>query len=540
MNDIDLNEDIHQYPIVSNTDSYIETPILQVLDNKYINSYFDKIYCINLARRYDRWNSVEKRLREQNINATRFDAIDGESLIEQNGLTRNELGCLSSHLKIIQDAKIQGYNKILILEDDVYFSNDFQSRIRLIEDLDWKLLYLGGSQYGWDDIDTSKYSYHSKKTLGTFAYAIDKSIYDDLIQEFSQKDAPVDGILVGIQEKYYGQCFTIYPNIVIADVRESDIRDDRDMTSQANKMRWDLKNFYIEGMSPKKKKILLVPDTPNWAFDNIAKSIVKYNPYPDRIQYDIVYVKDIIEKKITLETSNWDLIFVMFEAETRIPDGKNIIRGCYSAFWLEHPEHSPEKLGKSFSNCKGAVFVNPELSRRISPFLPDKFPSSIIYDSSDENIFYPVNGIKNKEFTALFVGKPNRKIKNFSDIEYICKRAGVSLEVCSDVPSKYLVYEYNKADVCINFSTFEGGPQTFAESSLCETPMLIRSTNELSKLIPCFRGDTKEDLVDALKFLKKNRDICKQRGKEARDFVLKNFTYKETAKKFANFFLELK
>jgi glycosyltransferase involved in cell wall biosynthesis len=94
--------------------------------------------------------------------------------------------------------------------------------------------------------------------------------------------------------------------------------------------------------------------------------------------------------------------------------------------------------------------------------------------------------------------------------------------------------------VCINFSTFEGGPQTFAESSLCGTPMLIRSTNELSKLIPCFKGETREDFIDTLKFLKKNRDICRQRGKEARNFVLNNFTYKDTAKKFANFFLKLK
>ena len=121
----------------------------------------------------------------------------------------------------------------------------------------------------------------------------------------------------------------------------------------------------------------------------------------------------------------------------------------------------------------------------------------------------------------------------------ICKQAKVKLEVCANVPSKYLVYEYNKADLCINFSTFEGGPQTFVESALCGTPMLIRNTNELSKLIPCFSGETKEDFIDTLKFLKNNRDVCEHRGKEARQFAINNFTYRDTAKKFADFFMQV-
>ena len=400
-------------------------------------------------------------------------------------------------------------------------------------------MYLGASQCNWTGIGVSDNFYKSKNTFGTFAYAVDMSLYDELIEQFGNKKKQVDRILSDVQEKYYNSCYTFYPNIAIADVEDSDIRDttDIDINKHAITMRWNLDNFELGKQT--KKKILLVPDTYNWAFDNIAKAIVKYNPYPDKIKYSIVYVKDILEKKITVDISKWDLIYVMFEAETSIPDGKNVIRGCYSAFWLEYPQFSPEKLGKSFSNCKGAVFVNPELKRQVMPFLPDKFPTSVIYDSSDENMFYPVKKIKNKEFTVVFVGNPDRKIKNFSDIEYICKQAKVKLEVCANVPSKYLVYEYNKADLCINFSTFEGGPQTFVESALCGTPMLIRNTNELSKLIPCFSGETKEDFIDTLKFLKNNRDVCEHRGKEARQFAINNFTYRDTAKKFADFFMQV-
>ena len=517
-----------------------------------INEYFDKVYCINLDRRPDRWTAVNRRLKKIGIEAYRFSAIDGESLTREDNQTveKNKdkkesdaitstgaMGCLLSHLEVLKNAKANNYKRILIFEDDVHMSNDFEKKISDSSNIEWKLLYLGASQFDWDGIDASTKFYHSKNTYGTFAYAVDVSLYDELIKACSKKEKPVDSVLCEIQKKYYGSCYTFFPNIVVADIEDSDIRENGDTKTYAKRVRWNLRKFLIP--KNKKKKILLVPDTYNWAFDNIAKAIVKYNPYPDKIKYSIVYVKDILEKKITVDISKWDLIYVMFEAETSIPDGKNVIRGCYSAFWLEYPQFSPEKLGKSFSNCKGAVFVNPELKRQVMPFLPDKFPTSVIYDSSDENMFYPVKKIKNKEFTVVFVGNPDRKIKNFSDIEYICKQAKVKLEVCANVPSKYLVYEYNKADLCINFSTFEGGPQTFVESALCGTPMLIRNTNELSKLIPCFSGETKEDFIDTLKFLKNNRDVCEHRGKEARQFAINNFTYRDTAKKFADFFMQV-
>lgn len=286
------------------------------------------------------------------------------------------------------------------------------------------------------------------------------------------------------------------------------------------------------------KKILLVPDVPNWAFDNIASAIVKYNPHPDKIEYDIVYAKDLHnDKKVNI--NDWDLIYVMFEAERILPDGNNIVRGCYSAFWLENTVFTTEKIGNIFSNCRAAVFANPELKRAIFPFLKNNFETAIIYDASDETKFYPIENIKNKEFTVIFVGNTSRPIKNFSTIQHICSQAEVNLEICESVPNKYLIYEYNKADICINFSTFEGGPQTFIEAALCKVPMLIRHTNELSKVIPCFTEETVDDFINALKFLKRNREVCRFKGNEAYNVAIKDFTYKKTAEKFYNFFNSL-
>jgi glycosyltransferase involved in cell wall biosynthesis len=102
-----------------------------------------------------------------------------------------------------------------------------------------------------------------------------------------------------------------------------------------------------------------------------------------------------------------------------------------------------------------------------------------------------------------------------------------------------MVFEYNKADILINFSDFEGGPQTFVEAALCEIPTLIRYNNELAKNIPCFTGKNEDDFISILSYLKENRDLCVKKGKEAYNVTINNFTYKHAAKKFANFFVNV-
>jgi glycosyltransferase involved in cell wall biosynthesis len=360
-------------------------------------------------------------------------------------------------------------------------------------------------------------------------------MYDLLIERIESTKKTIDTILISIQNELYGKCYTFYPNIAIAYVDDSDIRGKLNMSEHAQHMRWELSKFSLT--KNQQKRILLMPDARGWAFDNIAKAVVKYNPHPDKIRYEIVYARDLHQHKCTVNPSEWDLIYVMFEAERIIPRAKNVIRGCYAAYWLENTNHSPRTIGKYFSKCKGAVFANVDLQQKIGQFIPDKFPTEIIHDAADENVFRPVEVDKNEEFTAIFVGNTTRKIKNFSNIVWVCETAGINLRVCENLPHAMLVNEYCKADICINFSTFEGGPQTFIESALCGVPMLIRNTNSLSKIIPCFTGETTEDFVVILNRLKTRRGECKAKGKEAREVALRGFTYKHAAEKFANFFL---
>jgi len=411
---------------------------------------------------------------------------------------------------------------------DNNFNINFSNKIQNIKN--WKMLHLGASQYNWNNIKYIDNFYYSKETQGTFSIAFDESIYDDILRTDNIINLPIDAKLFEIQKKYYKECYTFFPNLTIADVSTSDIRSSRNINSHSIKMKWNL-DLYDDN----KLKVLLLPDVSGWAFDNIAKSIIKYNPYPDKISYTIKYIR----QNPTVNYDDWDYVYIFFEGYTNIPINKNkTVRGCYSSFWLENNLYTPEYIGNSFSKCKGVIFVNDNIANNIIPYLKN-VDHTIIYDSSDDEIFYPIKNNKSNDFNVIFVGNTERKIKNFKDIVDICKITNVNLIVAKNIEHDKLVYEYNKADLCINFSDEEGGPQTFIESALCEIPMLIRDNISLAKYIPCFKGKTKNDFIEIINYLKNNKNECVKIGKLARNVVLNNFTYKIAAEKYTNFFLNL-
>ena len=221
-----------------------------------LNTYFDKIYCLNLKKRENRWIYSNYQFINNNISVERFDAIDGELIdfnneddinlesLSRKGVIENKgaLGCLKSHLEIIKDAKSKNYKRILIFEDDILLSDNFNEEVKKIKDIDWNLLYLGASQFEWSNIKPENELYKCSKTLGTFAYALDISIYDEVLKIEQSYKKSIDNILSDIQ-KFNDKCYTFFPNIVISDVSESDIRSPKSIVEYSKKVKWDLDKF---------------------------------------------------------------------------------------------------------------------------------------------------------------------------------------------------------------------------------------------------------------------------------------------------------
>jgi len=217
-----------------------------------INEYFDKIWCLNLDRRPDKFEKISERFNRLNIKTERFPAIDGKDLnIEDFDLTKYqtankngivyEIACCKSHSEIIKKSKELGSKRIIVFEDDVLFSDEFDIYIQRINKIeDWKVFYLGSSQYDWRVEMYEENFFFAKKTDGFFAYCLDESVFDECIEILNRFEQPADTSITKIQENHYGKCFSFYPSICCADVSSSDIRGERNQTEHSKRMRWTL------------------------------------------------------------------------------------------------------------------------------------------------------------------------------------------------------------------------------------------------------------------------------------------------------------
>lgn len=248
-----------------------------------LNSYFDHIYLVNLDKSKKERLTVLKHLREIGVKAQRWNATNGYKGIplaqfeqyksrQLGTLTRfsafNELevkrgkgfiesagafGYIHTYLSILRDAKSKNYKRFLIIEDDIILCNDFDKAfekfISGIDD-DWKVLQLGASQYGWNSFNENDAErvghYYPRRldTCGSFAIAFSHDIIDELIELESAFEAPFDHLPMGeLYEKYIGKCFVCYPNIVMPDVTDSNIRGGRDQFLHGEKMKWQVDKF---------------------------------------------------------------------------------------------------------------------------------------------------------------------------------------------------------------------------------------------------------------------------------------------------------
>jgi hypothetical protein len=239
-----------------------------------INKHFDKIFVINMDHEIEKEKVIASKLNKLGINFELVTGINGSSeefsrewdyyktrpeitylekrynkkFIESSGAW----GYLKTMIHILSLAIRKKYKRILIFDNDCLFDTNFKTKYldfyNNVNKVDWKILLLGSSDYGLPEEVTPPY-YSPKKltTCGSFAIAIDHSIYYEILEEALKMETNFDNLPIGnIYEKYKNQCFVAYPNIVIADVRTSTIRSGRDIVAHSQTMRWDLDNFILD------------------------------------------------------------------------------------------------------------------------------------------------------------------------------------------------------------------------------------------------------------------------------------------------------
>jgi len=139
--------------------------------------HFERVFCINLDRRPDRWKFMQSQFAHLRMPVQRWSAVDGNNLNVQNlanvglvakaalpryflpaqqklfgtDLTDGAIGCALSHMQIWKEIIECGRGEqstFLVLEDDCQFLPDFSEEV-LAQRLDhvpndWELIYIGG------------------------------------------------------------------------------------------------------------------------------------------------------------------------------------------------------------------------------------------------------------------------------------------------------------------------------------------------------------------------------------------------------------
>ena len=166
------------------------------IKNKNIDTFFDKIYYINLKRRPDRKKHVEEQLNKYTTKYTRFEAYDGkklnlnyvdENIIHKDNLkdalsdkktfgitiTKGAIGCAMSHHSIWEKIANSNYEKVLIVEDDIEINDNIYNFNSIYNEVpkDWDILYIGSGQYKKDEKITNSIS-KLDHAFGLFGYII--------------------------------------------------------------------------------------------------------------------------------------------------------------------------------------------------------------------------------------------------------------------------------------------------------------------------------------------------------------------------------
>jgi hypothetical protein len=173
-----------------------------------MNDFFDKIYVITCINSEDRQNYIRQHFKNFNIIFEFKSAID-KSLLTDGVISASEKSLILAHQHCMMDAKLNGYNKILICEDDVNFIDsviiDFYKFIEILPN-NWNFIQLGNQFWAnqWHRREKIKDNlYRFYEGVGSHCIAINSNIYDKAIEILSKNEKlPPDFLYYDIYKTY--------------------------------------------------------------------------------------------------------------------------------------------------------------------------------------------------------------------------------------------------------------------------------------------------------------------------------------------------
>jgi GR25 family glycosyltransferase involved in LPS biosynthesis len=184
-----------------------------------VNDFFDKVIVINLDRRTDRMEKLSPQLEKLDIQYKRFSAVDGKKL-DIDPIVAG----LRSHLQVM---KLIAGQRVLILEDDAQFVEDFNEKFeKVMQTLpeDWDIFYLGAlvpKDVGLVRMVNRHWGIQVL-TTGTQAYCINPSRLEYFINKLEDYNSYID---IGLRDFAKDlKAYITQPNLVVQFPSYSDLR----------------------------------------------------------------------------------------------------------------------------------------------------------------------------------------------------------------------------------------------------------------------------------------------------------------------------
>lgn len=168
-----------------------------------ISKFFNKGFYINLDRRVDRKILFENEMTSYGLSSF-FERVSAEDSINEKDCIKKHSYCALTYYKLFERAYSEGYERIVIFEDDAYFHNENDIKgINLVnkslEELsmfpNWEMIYFGGHPIGEVDV-VSNTLMKSPTVLALHAVGYKRSAIKKILDLYTPfRDAALDGWL---------------------------------------------------------------------------------------------------------------------------------------------------------------------------------------------------------------------------------------------------------------------------------------------------------------------------------------------------------
>ena len=304
------------------------------------------------------------------------------------------------------------------------------------------------------------------------------------------------------------------------------------------------------------KKVLIIPDFPNWALDKNAKDLVKYNK--SELQLDICYAQDFF--------NNWqhyhqeyDLLFPMYIGtfftllKKKIPTDK-VVSGIRSFTRWDKGKSNPPGYNaipprKIIRQLKKAILLNTHC-QKLWYIFSHHLPIIHTKYTCDLEIFYPEKKQKKgKKLVVGWTGSLTNHPGKRGFYEFIKPIANELSEVELKVQAKedkFITNDhemrlyYNSLDLYICASRSEGTPRPVIEAAACGVPILTTDVGIVPELIEhnVHGFIVKRDyasIKSALEKAVKQRDQLPEMGTVLRQKMEREFNWNDLIHQWTDF-----